>query len=216
MFIKICGVTSPGAVEAAVEAGADAVGFVFAPSSRRVTTLRARECCVGMPKRVIRIAVMHHPDADLVAQVLEEFAPDWLQTDAEDFAAFDLPAGCGALPVFRTGRTPEHGRLPPRLLFEGPVSGSGETADWREARALAAGTHLVLAGGLNPDNVEDAIRAVKPWGIDVSSGVERAPGEKDALKIEQFVARARSAAAGIEAREQTAGGRDEQVDGGMT
>lgn len=197
MFVKICGLTSPDAVDAAVAAGADAVGFVFAPSSRRVTTLRARECCAALPAGVIRIAVMHHPNANLVAQVLDEFSPDWLQTDAEDFAGFELPAACTALPVYRMGRTPVAGRLPPRLHFEGPVSGSGEIADWQEARALAARTHLMLAGGLNPDNVEDAIRAVEPWGVDVSSGVERAPGDKDAVKIKDFVERAKAAAASI-------------------
>jgi phosphoribosylanthranilate isomerase len=83
-------------------------------------------------------------------------------------------------------------RLPPRLLFEGAVSGSGTTADWDAAAKLAARTQLILAGGLDPGNVGAAIRHVRPWGVDVSSGVERRRGEKDAQKIKEFVARARA------------------------
>ena len=194
MFVKICGMTSTAAIEAAVAAGADAVGFVFAPSTRQVTTQQARELAAAVPDGVLRIAVLHHPSRDLAAQVLEEFAPDWLQSDAEDFGGLRLPSACGALPVYRTGRAPAAGAAPPRLLFESPVSGSGRTADWDEARRLAAGTQLILAGGLDAENVAAAIHAVRPWGVDVSSGVERAPGEKDRARIEAFVTRAREAA----------------------
>jgi phosphoribosylanthranilate isomerase len=81
---------------------------------------------------------------------------------------------------------------PPRLLFEGAVSGGGTTADWDEAASLAPRTQLVLAGGLSAGNVGDAIRRVRPWGVDVSSGVERRRGEKDPEKIREFVARARA------------------------
>jgi phosphoribosylanthranilate isomerase len=83
--------------------------------------------------------------------------------------------------------------LPERLLFEGPVSGIGETADWSKAAALARRTQLILAGGLNPSNVADAIKRVKPFGVDVSSGVESSPGVKDAQKILDFVRAARAA-----------------------
>ena len=98
---------------------------------------------------------------------------------------------CRALPVFRNGDAPAAER-PPRLLFEGAVSGSGRTADWDEARALAEASEVILAGGLDAQNVAAAIRAVRPWGVDVSSGVERRRGEKDAGKIKEFVARARA------------------------
>ena len=202
MFVKICGMTSRAAVDAAVEAGADAIGFVFAPSPREVTPDTARMLCAGLPAGIVRVAVMRHPSVGLVERVAEALAPDWLQTDAEDFDRFELPAGCVPLPVYRNGRLPATlaavpGPLAdalPRLLFEGEVSGSGRTADWLEARQLAARARLVLAGGLNADNVEDAIRAVAPWGVDVSSGVERAPGVKDPDRIREFVARARAAA----------------------
>jgi len=84
--------------------------------------------------------------------------------------------------------------LPQRLLFEGPVSGSGQTTDWDEAAALARRAQVILAGGLNPQNVGAAVRHVRPFGVDVSSGVEASPGIKSREKIEQFVLAARAAA----------------------
>jgi phosphoribosylanthranilate isomerase len=84
--------------------------------------------------------------------------------------------------------------MPRRVLFEGPVSGSGQVTDWEAGAALAARTEVILAGGLNPGNVGLAVRRVRPFGVDVSSGVEQAPGLKSAEKIEKFVAAARAAA----------------------
>ena len=198
MFVKICGITSLDAIEAAAAAGADAVGFVFAPSPREVSPREARVLAARLPSHVLKVAVFRHPEPARVAEVLDTLEPDWLQTDAADFASFELPAGCCALPVYRSGTVPGSGPTPQRLLFEGPVSGSGQTADWREACELASRAELILAGGLDPVNVADAIRAVQPWGVDVSSGVERARGAKDPSKIAEFVARARAAAAKIQ------------------
>ncbi len=192
MFVKICGLRTPESLKAAVAAGADAVGFVFAPSPRRVTPAEARGLCAGLPAHVVRVAVMRHPAIDEWQTVLKEFAPDWLQTDAADFAAIDLPSGCEALPVYRNDAVPEADALPPRLLFEGAVSGSGRVADWEQAASVAAATSLMLAGGLTADNVVDAIRVVRPWGVDVSSGVERERGHKDTGLMETFIARVRT------------------------
>jgi phosphoribosylanthranilate isomerase len=198
MFVKICGVTTERAVEAAAEAGADAVGFVFAESMRRVTAERARRLAAALPAGVLRVAVLRHPTAEETARVLGELAPDWVQTDAEDFAGLRLPEGCTALPVYRDGDSAfaagGASRPVARLLFEGRASGRGERADWQAARRLAAQAQLILAGGLDPSNVADAIREVRPWGVDVSTGVEFAPGDKDPAKIKEFVLRAKAAA----------------------
>jgi len=192
MFVKICGLTDRSAVEAAVAAGADAIGFVFADSVREIAPGKARELCRDLPAGVLRVAVMQHPDPERLATVLDVFAPDWVQTDAADFTAMPLPAPTGRLPVYREGEITAATPLPARLLFEGRVSGSGTTADWEEARRVSARAELILAGGLDAGNVGKAIAAVRPFGVDVSSGVEAERGRKDPHKIREFVARVRA------------------------
>ena len=177
MFVKICGMNSPEAVEAAVAAGVDALGFVFAESPRQVTPEQAKALCAGVPAHVIRIAVMRHPHKDQWERVLEVFEPQWLQTDAEDFRWIKLPNSCVGLPVYRDSNAPADTDLPDRLLFEGTHSGSGRVADWDEAAGLARVAEVILAGGLTAQNVADAVNFVRPWGVDVSSGVERARRE---------------------------------------
>ena len=191
MFIKICGLSTPEDISAAVAAGADALGFVFADSPRRVTPEQARALCGNLESRVIRVAVMRHPAAGDGALVRDVFEPDWLQTDAEDLATLGR-LGCKPLPVYRNAG-PSAGRLPARILFEGAQSGHGERADWPGAARVAARTRVILAGGLDCDNVGEAIETVRPWGVDVSSGVERSRGIKDPRKIREFVARVRAA-----------------------
>jgi phosphoribosylanthranilate isomerase len=192
MFVKICGLTTEEAVAAAVEAGADALGFVFAESPRQVTPEQAKRLSATVPAHVTRVAVMRHPHKEHWERVIEIFEPNWLQTDAEDFRWIKLPSTCVALPVYRDSNAPADSDLPDRLLFEGTHSGSGRVADWDEASGLARVAEVILAGGLSVDNVEDAVRFVRPWGVDVSSGVERARGEKDPVLIREFVARVRA------------------------
>jgi len=192
MFVKICGMNSADAVEAAVAAGADAIGFVFAESPRQVTPEQAKALCANVPAHVLRVAVMRHPHKEQWERVLEVFEPNWLQTDADDLKWIKLPKATLALPVYRDSNAPADSDLPDRLLFEGTHSGSGRVADWDEAHGLARVAEVILAGGLTADNVEDAIRFERPWGVDVSSGVERARGEKDPEKIKEFVARVRA------------------------
>jgi phosphoribosylanthranilate isomerase len=192
MFVKICGMNSPEAVAAAVEAQVDALGFVFAESPREVTVEQAKALCAGLPSNIVRIAVMRHPHKEHWQRVVEGFEPNWLQTDAEDFRWITLPPSCQALHVYRDTNAPADSDLPDRLLYEGTHSGSGRVADWDEAHGLARVAEVILAGGLTADNVEDAIRFVRPWGVDVSSGVERERGVKDPDKIKEFVARVRA------------------------
>ncbi len=193
MWIKVCGMTSPGAVGAALEAGVDAIGFVFADSVRRVDPSRARELAAPARGRATCVAVTQHPEPRLLAEILSVFRPDLLQTDASDLLQLPPDAiQCPVLPVVRAGAASPQ-PLPARLLFEGPVSGTGKTADWARARELAALTELVLAGGLRVDNVGAAIERVHPFGVDVSSGVESQPGVKSPALILEFVAAARAA-----------------------
>lgn len=192
VMVKICGLRTAEDVATAVAAGADAVGFVFAESVRQVEPAEAAKAAGQLPAGVRRVAVMRHPADDEWQRVLEHFRPDVLQTDVEDFAALDVPGSIERWPVYREGgpATPSAGAT---YLYEGAVSGSGRTVDWSRAEAAARGGSMILAGGLDPDNVGTAIRAVRPWGVDVSSGVESAPGEKSAALIHAFLKAARAA-----------------------
>jgi phosphoribosylanthranilate isomerase len=194
MWVKICGMTTPAAVAAALEARADAIGFVFAESPRRLTPAQAARLAGPARAKLRCVAVSRHPSQAEVDEILEAFAPDVLQTDLADLAALRLPAGLGLLPVVRAGEALPR-TLPRRLLFEGPSSGRGLASDWKEAARLAHGAQLVLAGGLTAGNVAAAIAAVHPFGVDVSSGVEMQPGVKSPDEIVKFVAAARAAAA---------------------
>jgi phosphoribosylanthranilate isomerase len=203
MWIKICGMTTPEAVAAALEARVDAIGFVFAESPRQLTPERAAELAKVARARVRCVAVMRHPTQSAVDEILEVFGPDVLQTDLADLERLALPAGLERLPVVRAGdEVPA--TVPRRILFEGPRSGSGSVSDWSAARGLARRTQLVLAGGLTAGNVGAAIAAVRPFGVDVSSGVELKPGIKSPLEIASFVraARAASGAAAVTARSE--------------
>jgi phosphoribosylanthranilate isomerase len=197
MWLKICGMTSPEAVSAALQAQVDAIGFVFAPSVRELQPRRAAQLAAPARGRLLCVAVTQHPRQALLDQILSEFAPDVLQTDLDDVARLRLPANLTVLPVVR-GALINPSAPPPRLLFEGPRSGSGGPADWRQAMLLAGATQLILAGGLTAANVAAAIATVRPFGVDVSSGVESAPGHKSPQRIVEFVQAARAAFAGTD------------------
>lgn len=192
-FIKICGMTTPVAVDTALACEVDAIGFVFAKSVRQVTAQRASELAKPARHRVACVAVTRHPTRADIEEILRHFNPDILQTDIEDLDTLDLPRTLSVLPVMRPPLDAAC-VLPGRILFEGPVSGSGQITDWQAAAGLARRCELILAGGLNPLNVGVAIRQVRPFGVDVSSGVEDQPGVKSADKIEKFVTAARMAA----------------------
>ena len=191
LFIKICGLRGPADVDAALAAGADAIGFVFAPSPRRVTPSEARAAAEGAPEGVRRVAVMLHPSNDEWLEVLDGFAPDVLQTDAADFASLTIPPDLERWPVYREGGAQAPGAG--TFVYEGPISGRGATVDWQRAREHAVRGRMILAGGLAAHSVAEAVRVVRPFGVDVSSGVESAPGRKDPEKIAQFIRAARAA-----------------------
>lgn len=192
LLVKICGLANADDVGVAAAAGADAVGFVFAESPRRVTPAAASAAAKAAPQGVLRVAVMLHPSNDDWQRVLDGFAPDVLQTDAEDFDALEVPEDIVCWPVVRERATHESA-LPDTFLYEGAASGRGEKVDWARAAAVAQHGRMILAGGLSPENVADAVRAVRPFGVDVSSGVESSPGVKDPDRIVKFVKAARAA-----------------------
>jgi len=189
VFVKICGLTTPADVAAAVEAGANALGFVFAESPRRVTVEQAGTLTRDVPASIVRVAVMRHPTPAEWEEVESGFRPDWLQTEVADFEQLDSGTDSTRMAVYRDspGLDAEQIAQEQRVLFEAASSGVGERADWALAARLAKTTQLMLAGGLDPDNVAAAIRQVRPWGVDVSSGVESQRGVKDPNRIAAFV-----------------------------
>lgn len=197
-FIKICGLTDAAAVTAAVESGVDAVGFVFADSVRRINVRNAATLAGGVPQGIKRVAVMLHPSNEEWLEVRDGFRPDAVQTDLADFSYLDVPDGIEKWPVLRQGTVDAGGQLPEMFVYEGKASGSGETVDWASAAQLAKRGQMILAGGLDIANVPDAIRQVAPFGVDVSSGVESAPGKKDTRMIKAFIAAVRTAGSAAE------------------
>ena len=194
MWIKICGMTMAAAVAAALEAHVEAIGFVFARSVRELVPESSAALARPARGRVRCVAVTRHPTQAAVDEIVRVFAPDLLQSDAEDLAQLRLPATLETLTVVRDGGALPL-PLPGRILFEGPASGRGAVSDWSVAAALARRTQLVLAGGLNAVNVAAAIAQVQPFGVDVSSGVEERPGVKSPAAIMSFVAAVRCARA---------------------
>ena len=186
-LIKICGLSDVAAVDTAVAAGADAVGFVFADSVRRVSVQHAVKISMHLPRRIKKVAVMLHPSDDEWQEVKNVFQPDILQTDLADFDYLVVPDEIGKWPVMREDALPAGVELPEIFVYEGKASGSGDTVDWQLAAQLAKRGKMILAGGLNSANVPEAIREIAPFGVDVSSGVEAAPGKKDAMKIQAFI-----------------------------
>jgi len=198
MWIKICGITDSTAALTAACAGADAVGLVFSPSVRQISIDQAERLLEEIPDELQTVAVFRKPDRQTAIEVLRRLQPDYLQSDQGDWQhnlrGLKPTTGCRFLPVLRN-QVP--GKLPPICLFEGTSSGRGLLADWRMAARIAKQIPLILAGGLTPGNVADAIQEVRPYGVDVSSGVEKIRGEKSSRLIEEFVRVARQAAAEV-------------------
>ncbi len=194
MRIKVCGLTEPEHVDAAVEAGVDAIGLVLVPSVRQVSVDLAARLLERVPEHIERFAVFRIPDPTTVAAIAS-LPFTVLQGDATYTGP--VPKNWRYVPTYRNDATVLERLTVPSVgtawtdglvLVDGPgEAGEGITGNWARARAMAATVPLMLAGGLSPDNVVAAIFAVKPVAVDVSSGVESARGVKDPLRIVQFV-----------------------------
>lgn len=198
-FIKICGLRTARDVAAAVQAGADAVGFVFAESPRRVDAATARELAETVPPHVLTVGVFRRQPLEEVRALAEESRMRCVQLHGDEgsdyFTALrargrTLVRAVAAQPE-RAQRCGEFGE--DMLLLDTPVPGSGESWNWAAPDFTPPRGRWLLAGGLTPGNVRDAVQAARPWGVDVSSGVERERGVKDPELIAAFVAAAREA-----------------------
>lgn len=190
-WIKICGIRTMSALDAAISSQVQAVGFVFADSVRQIAPTAAARIAAHLPDSIASVAVFLRPRPRDIAAVLDVFKPRYVQADASSLAGVELPHGVFPLPVFRQEESEDRATFPHCFLYEGQKSGSGETVDWHRAGHIALHGDMILAGGLTPDNVEEAMSIARPFGVDVSSGVESAPGEKDPALIRRFVAQVR-------------------------
>ncbi len=200
-WIKICGLTRAEDVRAAAEAGVDAIGLVFAESPRRVTPEQARDLLRDLPPWILRIGVFVDETPSEIAAVVQSAEIDRVQIHGfEDPIVREL-VGTRILRAFRA-RDPgvlqeirDSAEATFLLDAWSPelAGGTGRTFDWELARGARELGNLILAGGLTPENVGDAVRDVRPFGVDVSTGVEESPGVKDANLIRAFVEAVRSA-----------------------
>lgn len=199
MFVKVCGLRTRADVATAVAAGADAVGFVFAESVRRVEVEVARQLVADIPPGVLTVGVFSGAGAAEAKRIAVEAGVGAVQLHGDyPRAAFEELAGLPVRLMRATTLRPDtdvrvgaYGE--DMLLLDSPVAGSGERWDLSVLEGARPRGNWLLAGGLTPGNVGDAIAAARPWGVDVSSGVESSRGVKDPGLIREFVAAARAA-----------------------
>lgn len=210
MLVKICGITNPEDALAAVEAGADALGFNFwRPGKRYVAPEPAADIIAGLPGAVWKVGVFVNEEISTVLRIARlakltavqlhgAESPAYLESlgEYEKLKAIRVDSG------FEAARLAEY-RAATALLLDGvgvTPGGTGNSFDWSRAIEAKKFGRVILAGGLTPENVSEAIRRVRPWGVDVASGVESAPGRKDHARMRAFVRAARDAAAEEESR----------------
>lgn len=201
--IKLCGMTRPEDARIAEAAGADAVGFIFAPSPRQITAEQARQISRELGPFIARVGVFVDATQDQIAAVLERVDLDVLQLHGSETP--EQVEGLRSLGrhLVKSVRVKDATSL--SRLDEYPVDailldsyipgvpgGTGHTFDWTLATQIAQQHRIILAGGLTPDNVAEAIKVVQPYGLDAASGVEQSPGVKDPAMMQQFIARARN------------------------
>lgn len=197
LFIKICGLKTEQDVDTAVEAGADAIGFVFSASPRRIDAATAARLSRRVPEHVLTVGVFRQEPLGDVRSLATESGIGAIQLHGPEDRAYydDLATGDWTLI-----RAAAFGDSVPRcgefgedmLLVDAPVPGSGIAWDWASRPLAVAGERWLLAGGLTPENVRDAVAATDPWGVDVSSGVEQSRGVKDPGLIRDFIKAARA------------------------
>lgn len=193
VFVKICGITSEADALLAVAMGADAVGFIFAPSSRQIAPARVGDIVKRLPADVLTVGVFRDHSPKQVVEIVNRQSLGAAQLHGNesvedtryviDHVPRTMKAFVAGSPKLRSAA--KWGTDP--ILVDAPKPGSGEAYDYSLARQAPRRLHVVLAGGLHPGNVASAIEAARPWGVDVASGVEREPGKKDPRLVADFV-----------------------------
>ncbi len=202
MFVKICGITTEEDALVAVGMGADALGFNFVPGSvRQISPAQARDIRRRLPAGVMSVGIFRNELPARVVEIANEVGLDAVQLHGNEGVEDTNRVAQSVqttIKVFSAG-DPALDRLDRYnadvVMIDAPEPGSGRVFDWSVLDGRERGLPLLLAGGLNPDNVESAIETVRPWGVDVATGVEASPGRKDPLKVRAFVSAAKEAGA---------------------
>lgn len=200
MFVKICGITNEDDALFAVAMGADAVGFVFAPSTRQVAASQVYDITRRLPPEILTVGIFRDEHPDRVIDTIDRAGLKAAQLHGHETPGMVADVAARVRWVIKAvvPGTPDAARADQfntdLILVDAPNPGSGKVFDWTLFNDLPEGPRYIVAGGLTPDNVGEAVSRLAPWGVDVSSGVERSPGRKDAMKVKSFVERARAAA----------------------
>lgn len=200
MFVKICGITNEDDALLAVALGADAVGFVFAPSVRQIAVQKVYDITRRLPPEILTVGVFRdeHPKRVIemtqsaglrAAQLHGHESPEDVAYVSQHIRTVIKAVTAGTVDATRANIFGTS-----MVLVDAPAPGSGKMFDWSLAGELPEGLNVILAGGLNPENVGAGIAQVRPFGVDVSSGVEASPGRKDPILMKRFIEAARLAA----------------------
>ena len=200
MFVKICGITNEDDALLAVAMGADAVGFIFAPSVRQIAPQKVFDITRRLPPEILTVGVFRDDLPSRVIEIAHRAGVKAVQLHGRESPAQSTEIAGHfrwVIKAFAAGdenlpRADEYGT--DMVLMDAPDPGSGKVFDWNLAGDAPSQLKLILAGGLNPGNVAAAITEVEPWGVDVASGVEREPGKKDPIAVMRFIENAKAAA----------------------
>ena len=199
--IKICGNTRKDDVDLAVELGVDLIGFIFGPSKRHIEVDEAQQLIAGIPDTVGRVGVFVHEPTDVIEKAVAACGLTAVQI-YRPITSNDRQLGVTLLPALRVrngedldglGFEPRDHPLLDTWASETAGGGTGQTWEWTKASFLARRYPILVSGGLNANNVANAMQQLKPWGVDVCSGIEAEPGRKDHAKLRAFVAAVREA-----------------------
>ena len=200
MFVKICGITNEDDALLAVALGADAIGFIFAPSVRQVAVQKVYDITRRLPPEILTVGVFRDEHPKRVIEIVQSSGLKAAQLHGHESPA-DVTAVSQhvrtvikAVSAGTVDATRADEFATKLILVDAPEPGSGAVFDWKMAAELPEGLQVILAGGLNPENVANGISIVRPWGVDVSSGVEASPGRKDPILMKRFIENAKAAA----------------------
>ena len=198
MFVKICGITNESDALMATAMGTDALGFIFAPSSRQIAPAQARDIARRVPPEILTVGVFRDEAPQRVVELVNTAGLRGVQLHGHETPAeakwirqrvgFVVKAFGAGDPLLDKAADYEVDAV----LLDAAEPGSGQVFDWSLVEALPVGVRLILAGGLSPDNVAEAVARVRPWGVDVATGVEASPGRKDVRLTRRFIAEART------------------------